>query len=312
MYEHEGAVSKIVVVGDIHGDLSKAKQCCVIAGLCDPAGDWRSDVPRNTVVVQIGDQIDGAPRLPSSRRPSGTPAKGGRPSRHDCREAVLGDIRVMAFFDRLDRQATAAGKGCRVYSLIGNHEMNNVDGNTAYADVCEKCRDTRVEYFRRGGAFAEHLSATRRVCIKVGGVLFCHAGVCPRHLAFLDSADEVLSGYLLGRATAAQSRAVFAHLTGPEGMLCHRSFSPDESRRGSAESADAVRRVLLATGCNAMVLGHNAHEENGGITASHDGRVWVVDPGMSSSIFGAPAAVLEMSVEPSGQLTVRTLRARAK
>lgn len=307
MFEHEGPVSKIVVVGDIHGDLSKATQCCAIAGLCDSRGTWRSDVPRNTVVVQVGDQIDGAPRLPSSRRPAGSGRDGAL---HDCRESVLGDIRVLSFFDELDRQAAAAGKGCRVYSLIGNHEMNNVDGNTSYADVCDECRATRVEYFRRGGAFAEHLSATRHVCMRAAGVLFCHAGVRSRHLAFLDGARDVVSAYLRGAATASQARAVFANLTGPEGMLCHRGYSPDESRKGSAATPEEVRRVLLATRCNAMVLGHNAHEVNGGITSSHGGRVWVVDPGMSSSIFGAPAAVLEMSVEPSGQLTVRTLRAR--
>ena len=223
----------------------------------------------------------------------------------------MGDIRVISFFDELDRQAAASGKGCRVYSLIGNHEMNNVDGDTDYADVCEKCRSARVDNFRRGGAFAEHLAATRHVCIRAGGVLFCHAGVCPRHLPFLDSADEVLAAYLRGRSTASQARAVFANLTGPDGMLCHRGYSPDGQRKRPGASADSVRRVLLAARCNAMVLGHNAHEENGGITASHDGRVWVVDPGMSSSIFGAPAAVLEMTVEPSGQLTVRTLRERA-
>lgn len=314
LFDHQGPVGKLVVVGDIHGDLAKAKECCVIAGLCDQAGSWRSDVSRNTVVVQVGDQIDGAPRLPSSRRPAGAVQKGGRSAAHDCREAVLGDIGVLSFFDELDRQASAAGNGCRVYSLVGNHEMNNVDGNTAYADVCDKCRDTRVEYFRRGGAFAEHLSATRHVCMRAGGVLFCHAGVRSRHLPFLDGADELARAYLRGTATASQARAVFATMTGPDGMLCHRGFSPDRSRGSGNATTDAsrdeVRRVLLATSCNAMVLGHNAHETNGGITSSHDGRVWVVDPGMSSSIFGAPAAVLEMIVDPSGQLTVRTLRQR--
>lgn len=306
LFEHDGPVSKIVVVGDVHGDLSKAKQCCVVAGVCDQTGAWRKDVPRNTVVVQVGDQIDGAPRLPSSRRPSGV---GKNAADHDCRESVLGDIRVLSFFDDLDRQAAAGGNGCRVYSLIGNHEMNNVDGNTAYADVCDRCRETRVEYFRRGGAFAEHLSATRHVCMRVAGVLFCHAGVRGRHLPFLSGAREAVTAYLRGSATASQARSVFANLTGPDGMLCHRGYSPDESRRSAAATPDEVRRVLLATGCNAMVLGHNAHEANGGITSSHGGRVWVVDPGMSSSIFGAPASVLEMRVEPSGQLTVRTLRA---
>lgn len=314
MLVHEGPVSRIVVIGDVHGDLSKAAQCCRVAGLTDSRGNWRSDVPARTVVVQVGDQIDGAPRLRSSTRPSGVPRYGGGggpdANGHDCKEAILGDVRVLSFFDDLGRQAEAAGRGCAVYSLLGNHEMNNVDGNTDYADVCDECKAARAEYFRRGGEFAGYLGSSRSICLKAGGVLFCHAGVCPRHLPVLDRLGEATSAYLGGVCSAAQIRMVRSHVTGPDGVLCHRGYSPDAESRQRPVTDGQVNQVLLATGCNAMVVGHNAHEKNEGISSLHGGRVWVVDPGMSSSIFGARAAVLEMNVAESGELTIRTLRAR--
>ena len=310
MFAHKGPVSRILVIGDIHGDLSKAMACAAIAGVALPDGSWRKDVPPNTVVVQVGDQLDGAPRLSSSRRPSGRrSARGGVPE-HDCEKAVIGDLQVLQFFDELDRQAKAAGRGCRVYSLLGNHEMNNADGNIDYADVCKHCRGTRQEFFKRGSSLAGHLASTRHVCMTVAGVLFAHAGVCPRHLRSLDVADRAAAAFLRGTATQEQMRIMDDDVTGPEGMLCHRDYAPDEKRR--KVTTKHVEEVLKATGCNAMVLGHNAHSTDGGITSLHENRVWVVDPGMSSSIFGAPAAVLQINFGKSGQygdMTIRTLRA---
>jgi hypothetical protein len=305
MYRHGAPVSRIVVVGDVHGDLAKARECARIAGLVRADGSWRDDVAPGTVVVQVGDQIDGAPRLPDSRRPAGSTDIRGF-SAHDCAEAIAGDLGVLAYFDALDRGASLAGRGCRVYSLLGNHEMNSADGNTDYADVCERCRDRRAAVFARGGAVARRMAATRRACLEAGGVLFAHAGVRASHIPFLPAADAAASAFLAGDATPAQVRLVRQHLTGPEGMLCHRGYAPDDPAVGDAE----VQRVLAAAGCNAMVLGHNAHSSGGGVSQSHGGRVWVVDPGMSSSIFGAPAAVLDIAVAPDGELTVRTLRSR--
>ena len=301
MFIHKGPVSRIVAIGDIHGDLSKAVLCAGIAGVVRADGSWRPDVSPNTVVVQLGDQIDGAPRLPSSTRPSG-----GAGGEHDCVEAVRGDIRVVDYFDDLDRQARAAGTGCRVYSLLGNHEVMNTEGFIDYADVCGKCHQERARNFCRGGAFAKHLSSTRHVCLVVGGVLFSHAGVLYRHLPALASAQDAMSAYLSGHASPAQESTVREHLTGPGGILCHRRYSPNDQDK--APTLAEVESVLRATGCNAMVLGHNAHRDNLGVTSSHEGRVWVVDPGMSSCMFDAPPCLLEVSVGAGGHLSVRTLR----
>ena len=313
MHEHRGPVKRLVAIGDLHGDLGKAKMCAQLAGIAGPDGSWLgsgagygygsgSDPPANTVVVQLGDQIDGAPRLETSRRPSAGP--GGR---HDCAEAVAGDLRVMAYFDELDRQAVAAGRGCRVYSLLGNHEMDNAAGGVDYADVCPECRATRAAYFRAGGDVARHMAATRHACVVAGGVLFSHAGVLPRHLPYLGRAGEDAAAYLRGEASPGQLRALHEGVTGPDGFMRHRAFAPDRGAEKLKLSPD-VDRVLAATRCNAMVLGHNAHRK--GVSALHGGRVWVVDPGMSASLFGADPTVLEISVGASGDLSVRTVSSR--
>jgi hypothetical protein len=303
MIRHTDRVSRIVVVGDLHGDVQKAIASCALAGVCSPSGRWRADVPAGTVVVQLGDQIDAAPRLPESRRPSGRMTGGGRVV-HSCRDAVRGDLEVIAFFDELDR--AARGNGCRVYSLLGNHEMSNAAGRTDYADVCNKCAAIRQVEFAAGGEFARHLAKTRAACLVVGGVLFAHAGICRRHLPHLDEACAAAAAYLEARETPAQLRLLERDVVGPSGFMCHRDYHPTSPDRvpSNAEVAD----VLRATGCNAMALGHNAHDVNGGVTALNNSRVWVVDPGLSSSIFDAPPCAVEILVDSDGTLTVRTIR----
>ena len=55
--EHARVPSHIFAIGDTHGDLGIARQCMEFARVVNSLGQWKSEI-KNTVVVQVGDQID--------------------------------------------------------------------------------------------------------------------------------------------------------------------------------------------------------------------------------------------------------------
>jgi hypothetical protein len=93
------AASRVVAVGDVHGDLPAFKAILAEAGVVDGSGAWAGG---ETVLVQLGDLID---RGPSAR---GT----------------------LDFVMALEQ--AAAKRGGRVVSLLGNHEVMNITGDLRY------------------------------------------------------------------------------------------------------------------------------------------------------------------------------------
>src|SRR5207248_3296699 len=103
----------------IHGDLNLAIKSFKLAKLIDDYGNWIADPP-NTVVVQVGDQIDSCRYVPGV---------------NEChREIKPGDVaedmKVLDWFDRMHE--VAARSGGAVYSLLGNHELMNAEGDFRY------------------------------------------------------------------------------------------------------------------------------------------------------------------------------------
>lgn len=170
-------VRRIIAIGDIHGDLNVAKRCFRLAKLIDDNDNW---IGGDTVVVQVGDQID-------SCRPNG---------KNDCHKTRFPtdkpeDVAVIQFFDFMHVKAQAHGGA--VYSLLGNHELMNVQGDFRYVSKAnmddfnyEGVTDRRTA-FEKGGVMAKHLACTRQSILVVGSNLFVHAGVLPEMLAKLNN-----------------------------------------------------------------------------------------------------------------------------
>lgn len=140
--------NRIVVIGDIHGDFEVAIKCLVLAKCIEyiePPVHKTVDVMDaffhtlkwiggDTYIVQLGDQIDRV-----------------RPQRWDrndiSRDAAYEDegstLEIFYLFHHLDKLAREH-QG-RVLSMIGNHEIMNVDGDFRYVST---------EEFR---CFKEHL-----------------------------------------------------------------------------------------------------------------------------------------------------------
>jgi hypothetical protein len=140
--------NRIVVIGDIHGDFEVAIKCLILAkcieyieppvhksvDVMDAFFNTLRWIGGDTYIVQLGDQIDRV-----------------RPQRWDkndlSRDAAYEDegstLEIFYLFHHLDKLArTHQG---RVLSIIGNHEIMNVDGDFRYVST---------EEFR---CFKEHL-----------------------------------------------------------------------------------------------------------------------------------------------------------
>lgn len=174
------AVSRIIAIGDIHGDLDLAIKSFKLANLIDDDFNWIANPP-DTVVVQVGDQIDSCRPIPGV---------------YDCHtkkypDDKAEDMTIIKFFDDMHKKAFAAGGA--VYSLFGNHELMNSQGRFGYVSydnfynfkyesedgTMYEGPNGRKAAFKPGGPVATMLACSRISVLIVGSTMFVHAGVLP-------------------------------------------------------------------------------------------------------------------------------------
>lgn len=134
---------RIIVIGDIHGDLDVAVKCLILAGCIatiDPPeiksienmdAFFKSLVwtGTDTQVVQLGDQIDRVrPRRWDRNSISQTEA-------HDDEGSTLEIFYLFWHLNHLAQQARPQAGA--VHCIIGNHEIMNVEGDFSYVSSAE-------------------------------------------------------------------------------------------------------------------------------------------------------------------------------
>lgn len=265
---------RIVVIGDIHGDIQRLARCFVLLKLVNPALEWIAE-PQNTIVVQMGDQIDSF-----------------RGNENDWEQ--IPDLEVIRFMDKLNHQAQL--KGGRVISLVGNHEIMNLIGDFSY--VSPKSMEmvgglaNRTALFSPGNEFWQRLHL-RTPILKIGSILFAHAGILPHHLELLDgdlTKAQPLFYKLLKRQfeSGEEFKKVERLFLDPESLLWTRYYSEQLEE----EVQPIVDKVLASTQSKMICVGHTVHPE---INARYNGKVWFVDNGISRSFFqDKPIDVLEI------------------
>jgi len=173
-------VKRVIAIGDIHGDLQLAIRSFRLAKLIDENLNWVAKPP-DTIVVQVGDQIDSCRFIPGV---------------YDCHdkkypEDQAEDMKVLDFFNSMDQKASKVGGA--VYSLLGNHELMNAQGIFDYVShdnfhqfkykndegQTYEGSDGRKRAFEPGGPVSKMLACTRPSVLIVGSTMFVHAGVLP-------------------------------------------------------------------------------------------------------------------------------------
>ena len=164
--------TRIVAIGDIHGDFVLLLTLLRLANLIDDDGCW---IGRNAICVQCGDLVDRV-------RPGS-----GAPDTPHVRE----EIDLLQYIHGLDRDARRNGGG-RVIALLGNHEFASMDGtrDLEYRKFISPNQATgwemeafgeyqdRRDFFdvRRGGPMGLYMTHHRPLVAVVGNHVFLHGG----------------------------------------------------------------------------------------------------------------------------------------
>ena len=119
------APERIVVIGDLHGDWNKTIKILELSKVIEKVieKDKKREIYKwiggDTIVVQLGDQVD------RCRLDKGECHLQGATYKDEA-----SDLRILIFLTELHNQAQKEGGA--VYSILGNHELMNVDGNMKY------------------------------------------------------------------------------------------------------------------------------------------------------------------------------------
>ena len=249
---------RIIVIGDIHGDIKRFKNILMDAKVINNNLEWIAN-PQDTMVIQVGDQIDSANRTPEENN-----------------WEVLDDISVIHFTNSIDNIAKT--KGGRVISLIGNHELMNAMGNFSY--VSQKSHhENRIRYFMPSGSLSPILSK-RPIVLKVGQLLFCHAGIKKHHLETVEKynkdifhVNDVWKNYILHNKILQSDSEIFNKLlVHDDGILWTRN----------QDDPMDLEYTLSKLGCVFVFVGHTTTYQ---IQLSHN-KIWFTDNGISRAYGG--------------------------
>ena len=162
--------SRIVAIGDLHGDYKLMIDILKLARVIDNNNMW---IGQDTYIVQVGDQIDRCrPRLYGCHDP------------RETKDDENSDLKILEFMTNLHKQAIKTGGS--VISLLGNHELMNSTDNLNYVSYqnllnyntdIEIAKKLRYEDFKPTGRIGKELGCTRLSLVIIGKYLFVHGGV---------------------------------------------------------------------------------------------------------------------------------------
>jgi len=303
--------SRIVAVGDLHGDIENAQKVLEMAGVVDSDGRWSGDVD---FFVQTGDIID------------------------------RGDDTIKLFDWMEELRSQALGAGGQVLSHLGNHEWMNAIGDWRYVPPSEiktfggvAARQTMLSTGHIGRAWAANYTTTSRLPLHpllgdpnddfppAAGSLadglpaplshaaysFVHGGLSPNYpqLSPFPSAINAIGHTLLRKLQhrvqppphppnpypGLPSTATLEEqaLYGSEGPLWYRGWATKDEDEVCRE----VDPVLKRTGTRRMIMGHTPSFEK--IVSRCNGKIIIIDTGISHAYGGALSALsIEYTLVP--------------
>jgi hypothetical protein len=212
---------RIVAVGDLHGDLARARESLRLVGVIDASDHWAAG---HATFVQIGDVMD----------------------RGDDVRAILDLLR------NLEREAAAAGG--RAIELIGNHETYSLVGDQASASARDMSsfggEEARRAAFSQTGEYGAWLRTHKTVVI-VDDIVFVHGGLTPEMAKFgVDAVNAGVLGYLNGGPLS-------PFLDRWSGPLYFRGYLNDPA----SDACPRLDQALKTLGARRMVVGHTPSDD---------------------------------------------------
>jgi len=281
---------RVIALGDLHGDLSLTLKYLRLAKVINKNGDW---IGKKTFVVQVGDQLD------SGREPGDS---------YD--DDMINDIEVMKYLTELDLKANK--EGGRVISLLGNHEILNVEGDIRYVSKndltnfnrdgdLQKAKKERIKSFKPGNEYAKLLGCTRQSAIIIGNNLFVHAGITSQFMEDYEVKDindfykinDCIRKWLLGMINRDNVSSLLSDYkksifwTRILGSLPADVDVLDEKDKLINEEicSDYIKKVLDVLKVGNMIIGHTPQFIYGtnGVNSTCNKKIWRVDIGGSKA-----------------------------
>jgi len=275
--------NRIVIFGDIHGDFQLLRKLLIMSGVAFEINGkfvWKGE---QSYVVQVGDQIDRC-RLDQG---------------HKCNipNDENSDIKILELFTDLDKQARQ--KNGRVISLLGNHELMNVDGFLQYVSPegfkgFDKFGN-RFNAFKPGKHFAKFLGCTRLPAAIIGSHLFVHGGIINSMLGVLAQNKtnvpdlELIAHYIRKWLLGDSQRSYISHLleASERSMFWTRLLGNLEPglKLSDARCVGNISDVLSTFKINDIIIGHTpqSFKYADSINSTCDNKVWRVDVGSSAA-----------------------------
>ena len=275
------AVDRIIVIGDLHGDWDMCIKSLRVAKVINNNNKW---IGGDTVVVQVGDQIDRC-------RFSGISCHLEQATKNDEPH----DLKILNFFTNLHQEAQVEGGA--VYSIIGNHELMNVNKDMRYVsfknvkdfenykkpngEIISDGMEARKWAFSPGNPIADFLGCTRQLSLIIGSNLFVHAGVIPKiaEKYGVEDMNQIMSLFLWDKLNNKMDY---------QDLLDSSDYSPLWNRvfgnkNHSNETCNNLLNPLKEIyKVDRMFIGHTPQVKTG-ITNSCNGRLWLTDYGASKA-----------------------------
>lgn len=249
---------RIIIIGDVHGDIRRFKSVLIDSKIINDNFEWIAEPP-NTIIVQLGDQIDSLNRNTNENW------------------EVLNDYEMIYFTEHLNNIARVKAGFC--ISLIGNHELMNVIGDFSYVSPSSMNNNNNKEIERRDlfkpkGSIGLILGR-RPLIIKIKDLLFCHAKLELEHLELLKKYNKdifyinnIWSNYLENNKINIEDKEILDKIIiGSNGILWNRN----ENKRNETE------QLFKELNISYMFLGHTALDR----ISLVDNQIWYCDTGLS-------------------------------
>jgi len=255
-------INRIIIIGDVHGDIKRFKSILIDSEIINNNFEWIAEPP-NTIIVQLGDQIDSLNR------------------NNDKNWEVLNDYEMIYFTEHLNSIARVKGGYC--ISLIGNHELMNIIGDFSYVSQSslnnnlennEEKIIERKQLFKPQGSLSLIL-AKRPLIIKIKDLLFCHAKLELSHLEILKKYNKdifyinyIFKNYLENNKINIEDKEILDNIIiGSQGILWNRNKN----------NINETKKIFKELNVNYLFVGHTALEN---ITLI-DNQIWYCDTGLS-------------------------------
>lgn len=294
------AQDRVVVLGDIHGDLKLAEEMLEISGLArkNNAGTltWCGG---STYAVQVGDQIDRC-------RPIGNMLCSNSKTTYNDEAS---DIKILNLYTELHKQAIREGGA--LISLMGNHELMNALGHLDYVShaglkefegyrdpddptkIFNNGKDARTYAFKPGNQFGKYLGCTRLPAVIIGSNIFVHAGIVDgliRQVGLsgvndFETINQAIRGWLLGLLETDYVKEIID--SSKYSMFWTRILGkiPPNVSLDNEICSNHIGNVLKMFNVDGIIIGHTPQSfiYSDDINATCGNKVWRVDNGSSAA-----------------------------